>query len=52
MFCAINDDHAARNWQDAVQLVAHGQAAMSIMGDWAKNILMPLSVTGFVVVGI
>lgn len=32
-----NDDHAARNWQDASQLVANGQAAMNIMGDWAKG---------------
>ena len=31
----INDDHAARNWQDAAQLVAEGDAAMNIMGDWA-----------------
>ena len=31
----VNDDHAARNWQDAAQLVAEGDAAMNIMGDWA-----------------
>ncbi|CAH0118384.1 MULTISPECIES: ABC transporter substrate-binding protein [unclassified Paenibacillus] len=37
MFSYINDDHAARNWQDASQLVANGQAAMNIMGDWAKG---------------
>lgn len=35
MFEYINDDHAARNWQDAAQLVAEGDAAMNIMGDWA-----------------
>jgi glucose/mannose transport system substrate-binding protein len=33
----INEDHAARNWQDAAQLVAKGEAAMNIMGDWAKG---------------
>lgn len=37
MFSYINEDHAARNWQDAAQLVANGQAAMNIMGDWAKG---------------
>ncbi|WCF07441.1 ABC transporter substrate-binding protein [Paenibacillus thiaminolyticus] len=37
MFSYSNDDHAARNWQDAAQLVANGQAAMNIMGDWAKG---------------
>nr|WP_096190763.1 ABC transporter substrate-binding protein [Evansella halocellulosilytica] len=33
----VNDDHAARNWQDASQLVANGDAAMNIMGDWAAG---------------
>ncbi|WP_374712765.1 ABC transporter substrate-binding protein [Symbiobacterium terraclitae] len=33
----VNDDHAARNWQDASQLVAQGKAAMNVMGDWAKG---------------
>jgi len=33
----VNDDHAARNWQDAAQLVATGKAAMNVMGDWAKG---------------
>ncbi|WP_123042899.1 ABC transporter substrate-binding protein [Cohnella candidum] len=37
MLTYINDDHAARNWQDAAQLVAKGDAAMNIMGDWAKG---------------
>lgn len=32
-----NEDHAARNWQDAATMVADGQAAMNIMGDWAKG---------------
>ncbi|SES72626.1 glucose/mannose transport system substrate-binding protein [Salinibacillus kushneri] len=33
----INDDHASRVWQDAAQLVAEGDAAMTVMGDWAKG---------------
>jgi len=33
----INDDHAARNWQDASQLVAQSKAGMNVMGDWAKG---------------
>lgn len=33
----VNDDHSARNWQDAAQLVAEGDAAMNVMGDWAKG---------------
>ncbi|PTM59150.1 ABC transporter substrate-binding protein [Desmospora activa] len=32
-----NKDHAARNWQDAAQMVASGDAAMNVMGDWAKG---------------
>lgn len=37
MLAYVNDDHAARNWQDASQLVANGEAAMNVMGDWAKG---------------
>jgi len=37
MFEYINVDHSARNWQDAAQLVAEGEAAMNIMGDWAQG---------------
>lgn len=37
MLSYVNADHAARNWQDAAQLVAKGEAAMNIMGDWAKG---------------
>ncbi|WP_375540667.1 ABC transporter substrate-binding protein [Virgibacillus saliphilus] len=33
----VNEDHASRNWQDAAQLVASGEAAMINMGDWAKG---------------
>ena len=35
MFEYVNEDHAAYNWQEASQLVAEGDAAMNIMGDWA-----------------
>jgi glucose/mannose transport system substrate-binding protein len=37
MLSYINEDHASRNWQDASQLVANGEAAMNVMGDWAKG---------------
>lgn len=37
MLTFVNEDHAARNWQDASQLVASGEAAMNVMGDWAKG---------------
>jgi len=37
MLSYANEDHAARNWQDASQLVASGEAAMNVMGDWAKG---------------
>jgi glucose/mannose transport system substrate-binding protein len=37
MFQFVNDDHAARNWQDAAQLVGNGDAAMHVMGDWAAG---------------
>jgi glucose/mannose transport system substrate-binding protein len=33
----VNEDHSSRNWQDASQLVAKGEAAMNVMGDWAKG---------------
>lgn len=37
MLSYTNKDHAARNWQDAAQMVAKGEAAMHVMGDWAKG---------------
>nr|WP_243296643.1 ABC transporter substrate-binding protein [Bacillus litorisediminis] len=37
MLAYINEDHSSRNWQDASQLVGSGEAAMNIMGDWAKG---------------
>lgn len=33
----VNDDHAAQNWQDAAKMVADGDAAMNVMGDWVKG---------------
>nr|WP_232345479.1 ABC transporter substrate-binding protein [Paenactinomyces guangxiensis] len=39
MLTYTNQDHAARNWQDAAQLVGKGEAAMNVMGDWAKGYL-------------
>jgi len=33
----INEDHAALSWDQAAQLVADGDAAMTIMGDWAEG---------------
>lgn len=40
MLSYMNEDHASRNWQDASQLVANGEAAMNVMGDWAKGYLV------------
>lgn len=33
----VNDDAASLSWQDASQLVANGDAAFNIMGDWADG---------------
>jgi glucose/mannose transport system substrate-binding protein len=33
----VNEDHAALSWDQAAQLVADGDAAMTIMGDWAEG---------------
>ncbi len=41
----FNEDHAAREWQDAAQLVADGKAAMYVMGDWAKGYFSSLGLT-------
>jgi glucose/mannose transport system substrate-binding protein len=35
----VNDDSAELGWDGAVQMVADGEAAMTIMGDWAKGYL-------------
>jgi glucose/mannose transport system substrate-binding protein len=36
----VNEDADALGWEAAVQLVGQGQAAMTVMGDWAKGSLM------------
>jgi glucose/mannose transport system substrate-binding protein len=33
----VNEDHAALTWDQAAQLVADGDAAMTIMGDWVNG---------------
>jgi len=33
----VNADHAALSWDQAAQLVANGDAAMTIMGDWTEG---------------
>jgi len=33
----VNTDHAALSWDQAAQLVIDGNAAMTIMGDWAEG---------------
>jgi glucose/mannose transport system substrate-binding protein len=37
MMAYVNEDHAALSWDQAAQLVADGDAAMTIMGDWAQG---------------
>lgn len=37
MLSYANEDRSARSWGDAAQLVLDGQAAMTIMGDWAEG---------------
>lgn len=37
MLTYVNADHSSRNWQDASQMVGKGEAAMNVMGDWAKG---------------
>jgi glucose/mannose transport system substrate-binding protein len=33
----VNTDHATLTWQDASKLVADGDAAFNVMGDWAEG---------------
>ena len=37
-----NEDHAALSWDQAAQLVADGDAAMTIMGDWAEGYFLSI----------
>ncbi len=41
----VNDDHAALSWDQAAQLVVDGDAAMTIMGDWADGYFFSLGLT-------
>jgi glucose/mannose transport system substrate-binding protein len=41
----VNEDHAALSWDQAAQLVADGDAAMTIMGDWAEGYFKSLGQT-------
>lgn len=41
----VNEDHSALTWQDATQLVHQGDAAFTIMGDWAEGYLKTLGWT-------
>lgn len=36
LFAFVNPDHRALSWLQAVELVTHGEAAMTVMGDWAR----------------
>ena len=33
----VNSDYATLSWQDASKLVADGDAAFNVMGDWAEG---------------
>ncbi|MGD8791344.1 MAG: ABC transporter substrate-binding protein [Anaerolineae bacterium] len=41
----VNEDHAALSWDQAAQLVADGDAAMTIMGDWAEGYFKSIGLT-------
>jgi len=41
----VNTDYAAMDWQPAGQLVADGQAAFNIMGDWQDGFFRELGLT-------
>ncbi len=36
LFAFVNPDHRELSWLQAVELVTHGGAAMTVMGDWAR----------------
>jgi len=40
-----NEDHAALSWDQAAQLVADGDAAMNIMGDWVEGYFTSIGLT-------
>ncbi len=41
----VNEDHAALSWDQAAQLVADGDAAMTIMGDWTQGYFTSLGLS-------
>jgi glucose/mannose transport system substrate-binding protein len=41
----VNEDHAALSWDQAAQLVVDGDAAMTIMGDWAEGYFKSVKLT-------
>ncbi|MDX1615611.1 MAG: ABC transporter substrate-binding protein [Candidatus Promineifilaceae bacterium] len=41
----VNEDHAALSWDQAAQLVADGDAAMTIMGDWVEGYYVSIDLT-------
>jgi glucose/mannose transport system substrate-binding protein len=41
----VNEDHAALTWDQAAQLVADGDAAMTIMGDWVEGYFTSIALT-------
>jgi len=45
MMAYTNEDHAALSWDQAAQLVADGDAAMTIMGDWAEGYFKSIGLT-------
>lgn len=45
MMSYVNEDHAALSWDQAAQLVADGDAAMTIMGDWAEGYFKSIGLT-------
>ncbi len=45
MMAYVNEDHAALSWDQAAQLVVDGDAAMTIMGDWAEGYFKSVGLT-------
>jgi len=41
----VNTDHSALSWDQAAQLVVDGDAAMTIMGDWAEGYFKSVGLT-------
>jgi len=36
LFAFVNPNHRELSWLQAVEMVTHGEAAMTVMGDWAR----------------